>query len=332
MIISPEVINICKKKAFLVSKPRDCDYYICVKEKIEETKQIQIRRGASGRSLVDIPNEISIGAGTLITIEDLGFSHHKYDTDKDAYLEAFQQCAAATQFGVLIPVGTIENWKKWAASEACREEVKGLSDNRVFAYIEHQEKDAGGKKGYIIKIGDEMSWPTVRDGKGYILWRDGDFYEGEFQGNKKHGQGKWVSKNGHVYEGEWEAGKRHGKGKWVTKNGDIYEGEYNADKKHGKGWYHGADGEMYYGEWKDEKKDGHGMLRMADGSMYNGFFKNGKFHGEGSYMNASAGMNGTWKNGVLRIAAPTNAPEEHHESPPSKRSRTISPDKVVSDH
>ena len=331
VVISPEVINICKKKAFLVSKPRDCDYCIHVKEKIKGTKQIQIRRGASGQSLADIPNKISIGAGALITIEDLGLSHQKYDTDKNAYLEAFQQCAAATKFGVLIPVGTIENWKKWAASEACREEVKGLLDNPVFAYIEHQEKDAGGKKGYITQIGDKRSLPTVRDGKGYILCRSGDFYEGELKGSSRHGKGKFVRPNGDIYEGEWEAGKRHGKGKMVSKNGDIYEGVWKDNKSHGKGWYHGADGEMYYGGWKDGKKDGHGMLRMADGSMYNGFFTNGKFHGKGWYLDASAGTNGTWENGV-RIAAPTNAPEEHYENPPSKRSRTISPDKVVSDH
>jgi hypothetical protein len=167
----------------------DCDFYLSIKEKIEETKHIQIRRGASGRSLVNIPNEISIGAGALITIEDLGFSHQKYDTDKNAYLKAFQQCAAATQFGVLVPAGTIENWKKWAASEACREEVKNLPNGRIFAYIEHQEDDAGGKKGYIIEIGDELSSSTVEDGNGYALWKDGGYFHGMFQDGLKNGYG-----------------------------------------------------------------------------------------------------------------------------------------------
>ena len=285
MNVSQDKLNFCQKKVFLVSKPLDCDFYLSIKEKIEETKHIQIRRGASGRSLVNIPNEISIGAGALITIEDLGFSHQKYDTDKDAYLDAFQQCAAATQFGVLIPVGTIENWKKWAASEACREEVKNVPNDRIFAYIEHQEKDAGGKKGYILRLGKESSAPSIGSGIGYVIWRNGSYYHGELRNGVRNGKGMYVDpSSGDSYDGEWKCDKYHGTGIFVSASVGTYEGKWKNNMYHGKGKLMTESGDVYEGEFKEEHFDGFGKMVCSRGDTYVGEYMKGQYHGKGKYM------------------------------------------------
>jgi hypothetical protein len=60
---------------------------------------------------------------------------------------------------------------------------------------------------------------------------DGDIYEGEWGGGKKHGAGKQIFANGDIYKGEWRGGKKHA-GKQIFVNGDIYEGEWRGGKKH----------------------------------------------------------------------------------------------------
>jgi len=298
--ISQDKLYYCQKKAFLVSKPLDCDFYLSIKEKIEETEGMKI--GAPGKTsdyLKKLNDDQPLGAGKLITIEDLGFSHRTYDTDKDAYLDAFQQCAAATQFGVLVPAGTIENWKKWAASEACREEVKNVPNDRIFAYIEHQEDDAGGKKGYIIEIGDELSSSTVEDGNGYALWKDGGYFHGMFQDGLKNGYGICLDAFGDgVFDGIWKDDKYNGRGKCTYANGDVYDGEWKECHKDGNGKMTHADGTTYDGEWKDDKFHGQGHQKFSDGGFYFGSFKNGNFHGNGLCKGNDGGLyDGEWKNG-----------------------------------
>ena len=50
-------------------------------------------------------------------------------------------------------------------------------------------------------------------GRGKCVLANGDEYEGEFTGGKRHGNGKCKYANGGVYKGEWNEGKRHGRGK-----------------------------------------------------------------------------------------------------------------------
>ena len=46
-----------------------------------------------------------------------------------------------------------------------------------------------------------------------------------------HGQGKYVSHTGSYYEGEWEHDKRHGQGLQKDKNGDVkHHGEWKDNK------------------------------------------------------------------------------------------------------
>ena len=44
-------------------------------------------------------------------------------------------------------------------------------------------------------------------GKGILTWKDGRFYDGEFNFDKKHGQGKYTFADGKWYDGGWINGK-----------------------------------------------------------------------------------------------------------------------------
>ncbi|HSX13250.1 MAG TPA: hypothetical protein VLE96_02380, partial [Chlamydiales bacterium] len=67
------------------------------------------------------------------------------------------------------------------------------------------------------------------------------------------------------YEGNWENDKKHGQGTHHYANGDRYEGNWENDKKHGEGTLHYANGDRYVGNWKNDKKHGQGKYYCANG-------------------------------------------------------------------
>ena len=68
---------------------------------------------------------------------------------------------------------------------------------------------------------------------GYELRTNG-IYKGEFQQNKRGGKGEFIWFNGEYYNGEWLDNQKHGSGIWTSSytqaNPDTYIGEW----KHGK--------------------------------------------------------------------------------------------------
>ena len=50
------------------------------------------------------------------------------------------------------------------------------------------------------------------NGKGKIVYDDGDSYEGEWKDDKAHGFGVYISHNGSVYEGYWFENQQCGQG------------------------------------------------------------------------------------------------------------------------
>ncbi len=132
----------------------------------------------------------------------------------------------------------------------------------------------------------------------------GDRYEGSFQVNKFHGQGRYVYQNGDTYEGAWKAGKKHGAGNFINKaSGSEYVGNFKAGLEHGqgkltfgsgsvydgewklgrkvKGTHSAANGDVYEGEFKENAWHGWGVLRCGDGTLYEGSWKEHKMHGKG---------------------------------------------------
>ena len=64
---------------------------------------------------------------------------------------------------------------------------------------------------------------AVHLGFGTLTERDGACYEGEFHGNRRHGEGFQVYANGDQYKGDWVKGQRHGHGVLRCSNGTTYE-------------------------------------------------------------------------------------------------------------
>ena len=52
----------------------------------------------------------------------------------------------------------------------------------------------------------------------------GDFYEGDFVLDKKHGKGRYTSPEGDIYEGEWLDDQVTAKGTYTLANGTTYPG------------------------------------------------------------------------------------------------------------
>ena len=49
---------------------------------------------------------------------------------------------------------------------------------------------------------------------------DGEKYEGDYKGDKRHGQGTCIYSNGAQYVGYWKDGKRQGQGTYTFASGD----------------------------------------------------------------------------------------------------------------
>mmetsp|Transcript_29393 Transcript_29393/g.49611 ORF Transcript_29393/g.49611 Transcript_29393/m.49611 type:complete len:353 (-) Transcript_29393:732-1790(-) len=55
---------------------------------------------------------------------------------------------------------------------------------------------------------------------------------------QKDGRGKMVYGNGEIYEGQWRANKKHAHGKYTSLDGSVYEGEWLNGKKTWNGHFH----------------------------------------------------------------------------------------------
>ena len=68
----------------------------------------------------------------------------------------------------------------------------------------------------------------IPDGKGYIKYKEGDTYEGDFQRGIKSGFGKYyIQELGSTYEGNFEYDRSNGEGKLIVhKTGEIVEGHF----------------------------------------------------------------------------------------------------------
>lgn len=108
-----------------------------------------------------------------------------------------------------------------------------------------------------------------------------EIYSGDFQFDRKSGQGKQQYNDNSVYEGSWVDGRRHGKGVWVHPNGTRYDGLWKDDLRQGQGVLTESDGSVYEGEWLADKRDGRGKQTHKAGSSYEGAWKNGVRQGEG---------------------------------------------------
>lgn len=74
-----------------------------------------------------------------------------------------------------------------------------------------------------------------------------------------------------IYDGEWQGECRHGHGRMLYKSKDLYDGQWKESKRSGSGQIDYQNGDSYSGYWEDDVKQGHGMcweFRGPDQSVW----------------------------------------------------------------
>ena len=69
----------------------------------------------------------------------------------------------------------------------------------------------------------------------------------------KHGRGEWRKKANtskcNSFEGNYENDKKNGQGVFTWESGNVYKGTYLDDQRSGYGEMYWTDGSIYKGEW-----------------------------------------------------------------------------------
>ena len=182
------------------------------------------------------------GACPIVTDNHLGL----HDAALVDWRSAYGTYAAATTIGAIIFAGDAEGFATWAKSKPCRDEVAGVPDGRLWALID----------GYLVAVLAQAgrASATVANGKGSIVWHNGDYYVGEIKGGVRNGEGTWTSADGNKYVGQWKDDKIHGEGTLIYADGGKYVGQFKDGKVQGFGTIFFADGTVkYQGEWANGK-------------------------------------------------------------------------------
>lgn len=216
------------------------------------------------------------------------------------------------------------------------EEIKSFIENFIKTQMRESQTGTtyfgelrdGKKEGYGIDIRNDFIYlgeykDDLPNGKGKMIFKNADYYDGDWKDGKFEGQGRFVLRatgisyhgqfvqglkdgygieeraDGSKYEGHFKEGQKHGKGLYKWAIGERYEGEFVENKMYGNGTYSWNDGTVYVGEWKDNKLYGNGLLIEGNGGRYLGSFKNDKKEGYGVYTwNDGWIYRGNWRNGV----------------------------------
>ncbi|MFT5658079.1 MAG: hypothetical protein ACI9KN_001358 [Gammaproteobacteria bacterium] len=125
----------------------------------------------------------------------------------------------------------------------------------------------------------------IIEGKGRMVWPNGDRYEGNFLDGLFHGQGKYEWHEGASYQGEFKLGEKSGVGAMLYANKDTYTGEFGNGDFKGSGTYTTADNRIYRGDFLAGQFSGQGEYSDEVGNKHVGSFKDWVYQGQGENTN-----------------------------------------------
>ncbi|MGJ3247515.1 MAG: pentapeptide repeat-containing protein [Elainellaceae cyanobacterium] len=99
------------------------------------------------------------------------------------------------------------------------------------------------------KFYGEFAGNAPADGRGTMIFANGDRYDGEYQDGRRNGCGTFTFDNGRQYVGQFENDQFEGLGIWTLETGDRYVGEFQNNKCHGEGTFQFTDGSSETGTW-----------------------------------------------------------------------------------
>lgn len=156
-----------------------------------------------------------------------------------------------------------------------------------------------------------------------LFFPQGDFHEGEYFNNLRHGPGRYQWKDGRYFQGSYKDDLRHGKGTFTYPSGEKYVGMFAKGQRQGFGRFDFDDGKGYYiGEWAAGTYNGEGRIVLSNGSTYEGEFEKGVVHGHGVRKSPTGEIieQGRWIEGKFQQpkVKPANEPPSSESSPPEK--------------
>ena len=137
----------------------------------------------------------------------------------------------------------------------------------------------------------------IRQGYGKLTLQNGDIYDGFWENDCLHGQGKYTfAATGSEYDGHWVDSMRDGLGIMSYGDGGVYEGTWESNKMQGRGTFVDETG-VYEGDWVEGQQHGWGKYVYHNGDIYDGEWNFGKKHGNGTFVVRSSGdvYHGTWE-------------------------------------
>lgn len=161
--------------------------------------------------------------------------------------------------------------------------------------VTHEKIGSGKFKGQILK--------DKRNGMGFVLYKDGDLFAGDFYRNAITGIGMLVASNEvknckdcKTYVGNWQDGKKSGFGRCYSADGSIiYQGQFADDKPTGDypsenitqqrniATIQLNEGNVFIGEIKEGRPNGFGIILFSNGDLWQSSFKDGERKGIGLY-------------------------------------------------
>ena len=146
-------------------------------------------------------------------------------------------------------------------------------DKLIWVYI---KKENGFYIGQAIKKENKI----IREGKGVFKYLSPEnlTYIGYWKNDMKNGKGKLIdNKDKIIFEGNFDNNKKNGNGILIFVNGDKYEGNFKEDIREGKGIYFWKDGSKWEGNFINNQMNGNGFFYGNDGDNYEAIYKEGKF-------------------------------------------------------
>ncbi|MBP5677487.1 MAG: hypothetical protein J6W88_03205 [Bacteroidales bacterium] len=168
------------------------------------------------------------------------------------------------------------------------------------------------------------------NGKGLMIWPNGDRYDGYWKKGIMHGEGTYTyAAAGYSYSGEWKKGEIKGHGVFKFANGNMMEGDW-TDMGTGTGYMLMADGTRYDGPFVNGRFQGSGILVWTNGNRYEGTFVDGHMQGYGTLKMANGeeykGMMSNDRregNGTVVYPDGSNYEGEWHNDLPNGRGKYI---------